>query len=213
MRTSGLPEDVVMNTFDFFTSGATVTVAQAQEVAGKVRDFYVAAPSGVQSVAENLSPVISRAALAHVIQVYDKAAPQPRQPVATLEFTIPVGQGTALPSEVALVLSLRASIAVGGQPARFRGRTYVGPLTSTALGTVNAGDLRPSQVTRTAILEAGRRMLAGPADLVAWSVFSAVDNDLRRITRLVMDDSFDTQRRRGAKPTLRQEASILPGPT
>jgi hypothetical protein len=166
--------------------------------------------TGFIKVSDLLSPVLTRGTPVHEVRVYDMGLPMPRQPVFTLLFAMTATTNAVpIPSEVALVLSLRAPIPSGGVAGRYRGRIYLGPLNGnvTSTGTVVAGDIRPSLGSREGLLEAGRMMLAGAAETIAWSVFSGMDNATRRITRLVVDDAFDTQRRRGAKPTTRLEAT------
>jgi hypothetical protein len=208
-RITGLPEDIVVNTFHFFTTGTTVTPAQAAEVATKVIGFYNSPGVPPTTVSQVLSSVLSRDTNRCEVKVYDQGTPMPRQPVVTQPFTLGTpSSGSPLPSEVALVLSLRAVTPLGGIPARSRGRVYVGPLNQGALGNSDSGDLRPNPSYQATILDAGRRMLAAPADLIAWSVYSTRDLTLRRVTRVIVDNAFDTQRRRGAKPTARIEATI-----
>jgi hypothetical protein len=208
-RTNNLPEDAVVNTFHFFTTGATVTPAQAGEIATKVISFYNGGPPADVAIAMTLSPILSRNALASQVKVYDMGQPMPRQPVVTQPWTLGNSAGFGpMPSEVALVLSLRATVTPGTSPARARGRVYVGPLNVGCLGDAGAGDVRPEASYQQAILKAGVRMLAAPADLIAWSVFSTKDQVLRRITSVVVDNAFDTQRRRGSAPTARIVGSL-----
>jgi hypothetical protein len=143
----------------------------------------------------------------------------------TLQAPAPAGV-TPLPSEVAYVLTLetgdRADAPVevddagdfGGErdrpKQRHTGRIFIGPLNSLAITTTN-GVARPS----TALRDTSRLALedlkelaalnAGGSDLAVWS---RKDGIMRPVEFVSQDDSFDTQRRRGEKPSVRIRTAI-----
>ncbi len=202
-RTSLLPEDVVVNTFHFFASGANATEAQALEIADKVIAFYNTAPTGVTPTAGVISTFVSRLPNACEVRVYDLSVPTPRPLLFSKTFTLApvVSGGTDFPAEVAIVLSLQALRAPGAPLSRHRGRVYIGPVGSNTVGGNSGGDLLIAPPTRQRLVDAGVRMMGGNADLIRWGVYSRVDNAIRGIVSASCDDRYDTQRRRGADPT------------
>jgi hypothetical protein len=203
-RDNGLPEDVVINTFHFQTNNpGFVTVAEAQAASQAVQDFYKAtnAPQSV-SVSNFLSQVLATSG--HETRVYDMGDIQPRAPIFTSIFTIVAGSGY-MPSEVALCLSYRGALVSGTSPARRRGRIYLGPLTSSVPSTVDTGDARPNSQT-IGVMNAAALALMGLTGL-SWVVASQPDPAqayvLTEIVTAWVDNAFDTQRRRGAAPTMR----------
>ncbi len=211
-RTTNLPEDIVVNTFHFFTSGASVSAADAAAVAQKVQNFYKRPDLPGSAPTNIMSDVIMRGNVIHEIRVYDLGDPKPRQPKHSQLFAInPSTTATMMPSEVAAVLSLKCPVPLGGVPARYRGRIYFGPLTTSVATGVVAGDVRITVAARNLLLDSAEKMLAAPADLIAWSVYSPTNQQVNRITQVCINDAFDTQRRRGAAP-IERICRSLPGP-
>jgi hypothetical protein len=111
---------------------------------------------------------------------------------------------TPYPAEVALCLSYRGPILAGTNPRNRRGRIYLGPLSSSSTGTVASGDLRPVATVMGYVADIGKRLMdANSATNVEWAVYSRSTGQRTGITHLWVDDSFDTQRRRGADSTTR----------
>jgi hypothetical protein len=198
---SGLPEDDMVNTFHFVDATATTFVEDdAQDIATICENFYTATPTGETSGLDTmLSQQLSGTGTS---KVYDLSDPTPRVPLFTHSFSLTVGSaGTGgLPSEVALCLSYSA-FPVSGQPAaRRRGRIYIGPLQNN---TLTNG--RPTTALINRIGAAGSDLRTGtglPGDFV-WGVRSDVNNSTVAIADLYVDNAFDTQRRRGERPTAR----------
>jgi hypothetical protein len=86
-------------------------------------------------------------------------------------------------------------------PARRRGRIYIGPLTTEVVTAAVTGDARPQALLLTTLTQAGKRL----ADRLEfeWSVYSRSSGIVAPIAELWADNAFDTQRRRGAKATSR----------
>lgn len=205
-RVGGLPEDVVINTFHFSTPNlGSVTAAEASAVAAKVYDFYdkTWSPATVP-VRSFLSASV--ATTGHETRVYDMEQPTPRAPILSVARSLAVG-ATSMPSEVALCLSYRGALESGTLPARRRGRIYIGPLTQAAVLTGVAGDARPESSLITAMLNAAKSSLMEDVSLGDWCVASQPtpggDVTLVPIVHAWVDNAFDTQRRRGGKPTTR----------
>jgi hypothetical protein len=152
------------------------------------------------------------------VKIYDMRDPEPRVPefVGNLTMDIPViGANFRLPQETCIALSFKADPVSGGIPARRRGRVFLGPLNSSAMG-VSGGKTIVADACRAAIAAAAGTMKAGyglPLDQgdVQWAIYSRrtdelganVDDSFHDVTAGWVDDALDTQRRRGAKPTVR----------
>lgn len=212
---SALPKDSVVNTWCFATPSVAYDNSEALTVCADLTAFYttIAAPA-TESLDKYLGPTISRTALAHKHKVYDltghlDGTPH-GSPKSTVNFTIGAGRSTvALPSEVAVALSFHAGygddaeFAPGARPRmRDRGRVFIGPLVTSAgqeLGTENTE--RPTAIFRDLLTAAAARLMAAPGH--AWSVWSRVNGSIEPVVGGWVDDSYDTIRRRGEKPTVR----------
>jgi hypothetical protein len=202
-RTSNLPEDRVINTFHFEVQDNTQLVADAATIVSRLTEFYTVAPPGFAATLQGkLSAVISL--IGHTIKVYDMSQPQPRIPIVTSDLVLNGVTGNGLPSEVALVLSFRGVAVAGVPPARRRGRVYLGPFGTAAMGSIVDGDMRPSP-DMTSILNGIGARLGGYQVGPIWSVYSEVANNLVNVAFVSTDNAFDTQRRRGARRTSRTE--------
>lgn len=199
-RANNLPEDVIINTFHFSTAGATVTQADAQAIVTALTSFYTLPAAGSPNTlgAQYLSDLVSQTG--HEIRVYDMGDPPPRVPrvTASWNFTAAMRTTNRMPAEVALVMSFSAASASGGSPRRRKGRVYLGPLAPSF--TAVSGDIRPDQGMREQIANIAVAHLINGAG-VTWCVWSEVDAALRPVVSVQIDDSFDTQRRRGIGPT------------
>jgi hypothetical protein len=135
-------------------------------------------------------------------------------PIHQFDYSIPVspsGDALPLPAEVAIVMSYRSDEAPGIALGRTRGRIYLGPLNvfaSTPDGTT--GPARPSTTFRDQIIAGAinikdRFATAGGAWVIVSPTMlaSLAPNYYFNVTRVSVDDAFDTQRRRGAQPTFR----------
>lgn len=211
-RNTGIPRDRVVNTFHFRTPDAGVSNADAIDISDRLQRFYktAAAPSAnaVQSYLSN-----QLATAGHAVKIYNMADPIPRVPVLTANFTLTLAATEVFPAEVALVLSLRAQGGSGTVAARARGRVYLGPLNvSASSGTSGqaGGDARPSAAFMAAVADSGKRLAdEGVVGKPVLSVFSEVDktlgidaDGLRTVIQLRVNNAWDTQRRRGADPTV-----------
>jgi hypothetical protein len=209
MRTTELPEDLVVNTFSFITGSAVHTAADLDAIETSLIGFYNVVGAGGSALTSHLSNLLSVAALKNEIRLYDINAPAASPPLRTRFWTLATTASSPLPAEVALCLSFKAPAAVGQNPKRQRGRVYIGPISTGSLNTASTGgDARPSVPCQTAIIDAGNRLMTDTGH--AWSVWSRRDatatnpnGTLVPITDLWVDNAWDTQRRRGARPSTR----------
>lgn len=102
------------------------------------------------------------------------------------------GPATVLPCEVAMCVSWRTAFA----GPRYRGRTYLGPLGVNGYSTAT-GLLANTTVVQAAGNALITALAANPA--VSWlGVFHRATTTLDLVTSCVVDNSPDTQRRRGS---------------
>jgi hypothetical protein len=109
-----------------------------------------------------------------------------------------------VPQEIALCLSYYATSNI----KRSRGRLYLpASWLLKHLSTVTV-DNRPDGATRNAALTFAASVLtANEASGWQWHLHSKADSAFKRVTNVYVDDEWDTQRRRGQKPTTRSSAT------
>jgi hypothetical protein len=193
---TGLPEDRFINTWHFSSS---LDHAQAGQTLGLTLESFYTGP-GPNSVAAFLSPHIDHGAGKTHVRVYDLADAEPREPeIFVWPGSLPAGSGAALPNEVAVVMSFFSDRNLRRQ----RGRLYFGPLRVEA-STSGTGDQRVSTQFVGAI-QNGLSELNDSGAAAVWSIYSRMDDMLRPVTNVWVDNALDTQRRRGRRPETRTE--------
>lgn len=190
-KLSGLPEDVIVNSWAF-RRGAEVSVEDAAEAAVFWLDSFYNGQASWFRPASLVAPDIE-------YRVYDLEQPPPRVPMF-FESEAPVaGAGTPNPEEVAVVLSFYSERNL----PRNRGRVYVGPWMSNG-NVVVEGNVRVHDSIVADMAVAARELAVGPqASGIEWCVLSQTDQALKPVTHGWVDNSWDTQRRRGPDPTSR----------
>lgn len=186
---SNVPEDRSVNVMHFITSGPDATVTNAIAQTGAIQTFY-------RGISAHLSTLVSLTG--HSIKWYDALAPSsPNGPLFTTGFTLlGLGTGNPLPTEVALCSSFSGDVVPGGgeNVRTNRGRIYIGPLASSALGANG----RPVPALVTSLSNGALALAVNPTgDLMKMVVFSRKLQAAIPIRRGFVDDEFDTQRRRG----------------
>lgn len=187
---SNIPEDNVVNTFHFESSdpafmAATVPVA--------LKDAYqIIRPMLPVTVKQN----------GHSIKVYSMAQPEPRVPIydGTFNFTT-APSGDPMPPEVALCCSFQAARISGDDQRNRRGRVYLGPHRKNGLET--DGRPHPDVISQAA---AFGQFLLDASDGWAntkWVVYSPTNGTMANVVNGWVDNAWDTQRRRGIRPTAR----------
>ena len=210
-RDTAIPADVVMNTWHFRTLGATTPTEGADAAVTGVGVFYAAIDSLLASYVG--TPM--------EFKVYDLQDDEPRVPILDTTLSLSTGSGPAYPAEVAVCLSYRGSLASGTNPARRRGRIFIGPLDDSN-GELGAGDTIVTSSTRGTIANAAEDLAGvGGGGEVAWVVFSPtlagsppwsgatlVDSSVDVVAGYV-DNAFDIIRSRGSLPTLRSTWEVV----
>lgn len=217
-----LARDLAVCTYHFETSGIGDEQDALDDIGTALAGFYATFDD---LLSENLVQVGGR----HT-KIYNLADEPPRSPVWEEVANLSSLGTTALPNELAVCLSYRGAIESGVNRRRNRGRVFIGPL-SGVWPVDSAGDVRPSLTHRTTLADGAGTWLLPVATPtyggdIAWSVFSRYDalglavgapppssephytlgqlaNGFRPIVTAWVDDSFDTQRRRGLAPTSR----------
>lgn len=201
---TGIVADDVVNTFHFRNEGLAANDFDLAEALDSVQQFFDEVTTTGKAVRQLLaSTFLSGAAN---MRVYDLADAQPRPPRAFRDYTLGPRGGTGHFREAALVASFAAAAEPGLQPARLRGRVFLGPLSSlTADFAVIDNDVRPTTTTMQTVIAAIERMRDRPDGLhtTQWAVYSRVDNVARPVVRGWCDNAADTQRRRGLGATQR----------
>jgi hypothetical protein len=187
---SALPEDRSINTF-----AADIS---AVDEAGGLAAWHSALNTFYQGVDGFLSSALSGLG---TIKSYRRTDPKPRVPILTTDITITPGTNVA-PAEVALCVSFQAVRVAGLSQARRRGRIYLGPLHSTILDSSTG---RPVTTSVASIVAAADALVTASkaATLWKWSVWSEVNQQGREVDNGWVDNAYDTQRRRGLRPTTR----------
>lgn len=198
------PEDRYVNVFYFqpdVTPGTLATLSAA------IKNFYSSTPAGeTHPLTWYLSGVID--APGATVKMYDLDDAKPRATVFEETYT-PAGFGGSsvrnLPNEVALCLSYSAGPASGQPIARRRGRLYLGPWSENALATAGLNaEATPEDALRDLVPKAAQEMASVAAGAgYDWSVYSPTDDLAISILSCWCDNAWDTQRRRGNKPTAR----------
>lgn len=203
---SAIPADYITNTWYF--DGDDVDeedVAYHTAVMTKLTAFYQAIDGTI--FPESISSPAT-------VKIYDMRDPLPRVPEFTGTIALTPSVNRALPHEVAICLSFQATAESGVTQARRRGRVFIGPL-ATSILTTDAGPPYVGGGPRGDLATAATA-LATPIALpvtgqVHWAVYSptldiagTIDDAFNDVDNGWVDNAFDTQRRRGQKPTVRQ---------
>ncbi len=209
---SNLPEDRYVTTWHFISTDAGAGIVWAttfQAVALRVQQFYMACNSLLSTLAIGTN--------SHVPAVYgynpDDAKPRPRH-VKTPAGDIALPSAVSgMPNEVAACVSFHDNN-VAGQ----RGRIYFGPLASSVIDQAIPGDAKLTSGARLTLANAAAALRDKNTNAARWAVKSVSRKDgsitaddpvYRTIKSGWVDNAFDTQRRRGVKPT---ERFIFPLP-
>ena len=211
-RDTHIPADIVMNTWHFMTVGLASPSSVADSAAAQLETWY-------GDVDTFLAQYLAASAQ---IDVYDLQDAEPRVPILTTNFTITTGSGVGLPAEVAICVSYRGQLISGTNPARRRGRIYLGPLDADVLQT-GSNDCTITDSVRNALVTTCENLItSGQTEDARWVVFSptsaggppwtesVVENASVDVSAGWIDNAFDTVRSRGSDPTIRTLFEVTP---
>ena len=203
---TNLPGDVVTNNLHFTWDPTPDPVsADFDALAGMIQDFYNDI-YGVMGLA-----IWCVKANANVT-FYDLSQPTPRVPIQNNVIPITNTQAaTNTPTEVALVLSYKADDVPGISPARTRGRIYVGGIADpVSNGSSSTFPEVPSIIRTTCATALEDFRAAVKATDWLWRVYSPTQTaagggaqEVFEVTNGFIDNTPDTQRRRGIEATAR----------
>lgn len=197
-RVGALPEDDIVNTWHVDSDNAASAVIEDWH--DRLQLFYE------QMSAEVFSPLLTGDIS---MASYNLEDDEPRVPFATREDDMGTPTGQPLPAEVAACLSMRAEYESGVNRARRRGRIFLGPCKAT-IATAEGPDVRINSSGYQAIIEAAQDLSVAPAGGARMAVYSrredqteTLADSFNDVVAFWVDNAFDTQRRRGARATLR----------
>lgn len=203
---TGIPEDVIVNTFHLTFEGSPPgtlpTVTDYGKVFDRLKTFY----DGVYAVI----PRANYTTNLMTMKAYQLDLPLPHVPALTGTRTLS-GPGTQafVPTEVSICLSMRAAYIGGVNQARQRGRIFLGGLANPVDGSTVSSFPTIGSTQRTGIATAASNLRTGLiTDGWQWVILSAAQvAEVRPNTFPVaagwIDNSPDTQRRRSVNATAR----------
>lgn len=197
---TNVPEDVITNIWHF-ESGGPLDSALATTLTTRIETFYETVYGFPNAAANHVNWA------AATTKSYDLSDPIPRVPIIkpmVINVTTPVASN--IPTEVACVMSYHAAPVSGVPQARLRGRIYLGglgPVCVTA-GTTSTFPILGGGL-RGAIQTAAQALLAQNDGVAEWVQRSRASGLITSstITGGWIDNTPDTQRRRGVKATTR----------
>jgi hypothetical protein len=197
---TGIGKDTVINNWhmnDNALSGPTIQQ--------KISSWHTALQTFYNSVSSIFSLDIDHANVR--MKTYDLDLPVPRLPLVNeiKAITAPPAGSLTLPHEICVVLSFNSTFQSGVNPARRRGRVYLGPLNANIMQG-SGGDARVASSTLTTIANAATVLKNGGTtegwDWRTRSEFSDA-NDIPSVVAGWVDNAFDVQRSRGVTATQR----------
>jgi hypothetical protein len=181
---TNVPADAATNTWHFgIVSG--LTDALATDIVADLATFYT-------SIKLLLSPVLKSPFEVKLFELQDAPPRNPYKP--GWGFTLaPLGTA-GYAEEVACVLSSHAALP---HTARRRGRVYLGPLSVTAVATGSSSAWTSISASAITTIKNAAIALRDSPTAPGWEVYSQADGIGRAVTGGWVDNSPDTQRRRG----------------
>lgn len=193
-----LPEDRYVTTWAFQSALSPATEADEVMVQEDLLEFFnVPASPSTASVGSFFSSAIER--VKSEIRTYQMGQAPPRE-VSIRPFELLGGGGAGLPEEVALCLSFYSARNIKRQ----RGRVFLGPIRqSENVQPAPTMASRPGGNMIEAIRDAARRLEKKASPRPEWCILSRAAGLLYPVTAGWIDDTWDTQRRRGASQNVR----------
>lgn len=205
---SEIPRDVSMTTWAFRSEATDPTVTQFNELRDAVASVFNGQEGANNPLSTYISGVVSRNSQSARFKAYRQsgggASGPPEYESGWTLGGLGSGSPTAMPLECAIVMSFQGDPITGGVQARRRGRVYLGPWTSTALGsTSNDATISQSMIDRVAA--SGARLLnwSDSSSNWTWCVWSRTTGLFVPVTNGWINNEWDTQRRREKEATAR----------
>lgn len=197
---TNLPRDVVTNTWHFLTDDSNAPDVDAVVAGTRLATFYGSALNNM--VANYISGSTMR------LKVWDLSDPEPRAPILETNITPSWGTkgATYAPTECACVLSFQGQPISGVPQARRRNRVYLGGLDESAfaLSTTSAFPMLSTALI-SQVTGAASALLAANTTALEWCGLSNASGlpTTFNLDNGWVDNSPDTQRRRGINATVR----------
>ena len=192
LKTSdGIPENYVTNTlsFDFTNSGANIDAATLN-----IKDFY-----------DDINVAVFPSTMSqtgHIIKWYLHGGPRPNYPQKETGFSLATAPSSdPMPSEVALVASFQGIRIPGQDQRRKQGRIYLGQVKESA--NTSGGRVSGSVAATVAQAMEDFKSAVDTDTDGTWTVYSAANATSVEVDNGWVDDTWDTQRRRGLQVTAR----------
>ncbi len=187
---SNLPENDVVNTLHFEQNLPDTKEGASDDIANAYKAAMTAGLLG------NVTGI--------TVKWYEPGL-NPGGPAFTKKYTTGfTSAAQSGPLETAICLSYATVDNVEASTPRRRGRIYIGPIAGGVqnISTVGAG-------LRNIVLTLGQNLASvGNAGNTTWMLYSRADNAYVKIESIWCDDAWDTQRRRGLAPSLRQAQDV-----
>lgn len=133
---------------------------------------------------------------------YRLSEPPQRIPFRTTDYHNLVTGTDRLPMDLALCINFHALYISGSPRARRRGRVFIGPFASSFLNNTTG---RPdSTKLGNTLTQWSNLLVASNASANwSWSIYSPTDDEMRDVTGVWTDDTWDTMRSRDLEPATR----------
>lgn len=212
-HSTGLAEDAVVNTWSWIGNNVSGRAGDAAVIKTSLDAFYGAVKAYLSS---------QYAWNSGTYETIDMQDARPRVPFDVVGAALGTLSTTNndLPYETALCVSMRGALVSGLNRRRRRGRVYVGPL-QLAAGDNPQGPA--NGIVDTFATAAAALLTASNVDLAVYSPYThhdvpvggdikdypdevpaLLDDSFIPVTTVWVDNSWDTQRRRGVKATYRK---------
>lgn len=182
-KSTDIPRDRCSNTL-YFQNDQSPPTPDYDDLASDIADVYAATGLFAGNVID--------------VRMYNMEDAEPR-PIRGQKVLTVGGTAPALgPREVALCLSYYGERNLPTQ----RGRVFLGPYNSTAMG------LRPSDTAMNALITMGQGLAGIGGENISWRVHSVKTGDYHHIRNIWVNDEWDTMRSRGLRQTKRFTAEV-----
>lgn len=193
---SGIPADRATNTYHFDVSATGEAILSG--CADLLQNLYVDGFEEYAGIVTWMSDELCGDVMG--IQLYNLDDPEPRAPIYQRGLEINPTDTSGLPAEVSLVVSFQGPQESGEPQARRRGRIYV-PWMAENWNT----ESRPTTALIEGMTNQFTEFLAASDASVSvdWVVWSPTAEAAYGVDNGWVDNAWDTQRRRGTRPTAR----------
>ena len=211
--TNGLERDLAVNTFSWVSNTAdndeAGVTAMFTAFNAAIDNFYNADQAGEPEpnrLSQWLSSRLDRNAVTFRYSLIDLPTGELIRVNEIAGLIQPANSSTSLPFEVAVCCSFRG-VQGGPNPARRKGRVFIGPLINSVLETnIPSVYPAPRQAFVDVLVSAGDQLISAgdiDTDEGQLGIWSRTDKVVYPVLSGYVDNAYDTQRRRGNDPSSR----------